>query len=257
MASAIIGGMNRKNWSRICVSEISTEARKTLKSRFPDIEIVETCNSTLVKDFDVIVFAVKPQAFDDVKSLLLGADLSRKLLLSIMAGIPLAKIQQCVSGSAQGVEFVRVMPNMPALIGKGVTGAVVQSERAKRVVEDLFSACSKVFYFKEEKFIDVVTAISGSGPAYFYYFIECLRNAGIGLGLSSEEATAMAIGTALGASLVAESSQYDIAALREQVTSKKGTTEAALNHMKSQNFEKIVTEAAFSAFERSQQLAKL
>lgn len=255
MANAIIGGMDRSKWSRICVAEVSGGARRSLEEKF-QIETVSNADHPSIVEFDVILFAIKPQAFDEVMDHISHIDFSNKLLISIMAGVTIQKIQKRVK-NLNNVELVRVMPNTPALIGKGITGAFVNSPDAKKVIDDLFSMCSQIFYFENESSLDVVTAISGSGPAYFFLFIESIRNAGIELGLSPEDASAMAIGTAVGASTLASVSNLDVKELREQVTSKKGTTEEALNTFKKHNFEETVKNAIFSAHRRSQALSKL
>jgi pyrroline-5-carboxylate reductase len=156
------------------------------------------------------------------------------------------------------VRFVRTMPNTPLLVGKGVTGVFVQDNTAKEIVEDLLKSTSQLFYCREEDDLNKVCAISGSGPAYFFLFVEALRDAGVAMGLNREDATQMAIGTCLGAGTLAANSfgKDDVAKLRENVTSKGGTTEAALNQFAAHKLREIVHDAAQAALIRGRELAK-
>lgn len=150
------------------------------------------------------------------------------------------------------------MPNTPLLVGKGVTGIYVEDNAAKEIVEDLLKSTSALFYCKQEDDLNKVCAISGSGPAYFFLFIEALRDAGVKMGLNKEEATQMAIGTCLGAGQLATNAfgKEDVAKLRQNVTSKGGTTEAALNQFANHKLRETVDAAVDAALQTGRRLAK-
>jgi len=141
------------------------------------------------------------------------------------------------------------------MIGKGVTGVYLENQQGREIVEALLGKVSELFYFDKEEALDVVTAISGSGPAYFFAFIEALRDAGVAMGLSKDIATRMAIGTALGASTLAHQNSHDIETLRKNVTSKGGTTAKALQQFNKAGLNQILRNASFAALKRSKELA--
>ena len=201
------------------------------------------------------MLATKPQSCAEVLGELKKFDLTGKLVLSIMAGIPLDVIKQGLGG--QKVRLVRTMPNTPLLVKLGVTGVYTTDRSAKKEVEALLGATSRLFFVPAEDDLNAVTAISGSGPAYFFAFIEALAEAGAKLGLDKEMATQMAIGTALGASTLAAASRDSISTLRKNVTSKGGTTEQALISFEKNELARIVAEAASAARERGRELSKL
>jgi len=201
------------------------------------------------------VLATKPQSCSEVLAELKQFDLTGKLVLSIMAGTPLDVIKQGLGG--QKVRLVRTMPNTPLLVKLGVTGVYSTDASAKKEVEALLGATSRIFFVSTEDDLNAVTAISGSGPAYFFAFIEALADAGAQLGLEPEMATQMAIGTALGASTLAANSKDSISTLRKNVTSKGGTTEQALLSFEKNELTRIVKEAAHAARERGRELSKL
>lgn len=172
-----------------------------------------------------------------------------------MAGIPLQTLQSGISGN--NVRFVRTMPNTPVLVGQGVTGIFTQDESCKEEVESLLSSTSYIFYVKNEDDLNTVTAISGSGPAYFFAFIEALADAGEKLGLDREVAIQSSIRTALGAATLAAQSKTDISTLRQNVTSKGGTTEQALKSFENSNLPQIIAKAVIAARDRGRELSKL
>lgn len=170
-----------------------------------------------------------------------------------MAGIPLSALQSKLKGD--GIKFVRTMPNTPLFVNCGVTGVYSTDSGTNDIVKSIFGGTGKVFFFNEEEDLNKVTAISGSGPAYFFLFIEAISKAGQEMGLSKEISDEMAIYTALGASKLAAESKDDVSVLRANVTSKKGTTDKAITTFQSQNFETIVRNAVFAALERARELA--
>jgi pyrroline-5-carboxylate reductase len=215
-------------------------------------------NCEVVADADLVVLAVKPQdmavAARDIARAL--AD-RRRLVVSVAAGIRLADLERWLGG---GIPMVRAMPNRPALIGAGITalyaGAGVTADD-RIAVEKLMSAAGETVWLEQESQMDAATAISGSGPAYFFLLIEALETAGIGIGLPHETSRRLATATARGAGRMAAESGLEPATLREQVTSRGGTTAAALAVMESDGLRATVQRAVEAAARRSIELATL
>lgn len=197
---------------------------------------------------DITILAVKPQQFAALRD-----ELSRMklpLLVSIMAGIPLAELQ------ASGVQVVRSMPNLPAAIGESMTVLCAPdlSEALRSAVTQLFEAIGRVAWVEDEEALHAVTAISGSGPAYLFAFMEALQTAATAHGLSPALARELVTQTMKGAALLASQSTDDAALLRAQVTSKAGTTEAALAAFAQGDLTGLVKAAVEAACRRSQEL---
>jgi len=251
MATAIISGIDRKSW-RVIVCEIYEPQRKVLEQKF-SLECVDSADQK-IEQAKVIIFAVKPQQLPDVLGVLRGVDLSKKTVISIMAGVPLATLKSSLKGT--GITFIRTMPNTPLMVRQGVTGVYLESaaKESEAVVRELLGKTSELFFFKSEELLNSVTALSGSGPAYFFAFIEALREAGEAMGIPRDVSTRMAIGTALGASTLAKESSDDLAQLRANVTSKGGTTERALATFNDRDLKKIVKDACFAALKRAEEL---
>lgn len=227
MASALIGGLLKRSASPadLYVVETSDAARDGLRARF-GVRTGAAPDATLAQ-YDAIVLAVKPQSLAEVARTL-GAHLGGQLVISIAAGMRAADLARMLGGYAR---IVRAMPNTPALIGMGVTGLVALDgvdAAGRTLATAVLEAVGEVVWCDNEAEIDVVTAVSGSGPAYVFYFIEALERAGRELGLSAERAHALALATFTGAAQLAAQSDDPIAVLRERVTSKGGTTAAAL-----------------------------
>lgn len=201
-----------------------------------------------------ILLAVKPQQFPSILEELKTARQleTAPLLISIMAGIPIAALQQITPN------VVRAMPNLPAIIHESmsVLCAPTLDAPAKALAESIFAAIGKTAWVKEEEQLHAVTAISGSGPAYLFAFMEALATTAEQHGLEAEQAKIMIAQTMLGASLLASESPDSFANLRAQVTSKGGTTEAALATLKKAKFQDVIAEAVDAAIERSKVLAK-
>lgn len=253
MAYAIIGGMDQTKW-RVIVDE-PFEAQRTRLEKELGVETVASVSVDLIKQSSMIVLATKPQTCGEVLSELKKIDLRGKTLVSIMAGIPLEVILEGVG--RQEVKLVRTMPNTPLLVKLGVTGVYTTDDSAKKQVEALLGATSKLFFVKSEDDLNAVTGVSGSGPAYFFAFIEALAQAGADMGLDPEMAKQMAIGTALGAATLAANSKDDVSTLRKNVTSKGGTTEQALLTFEKLGLPHIVKEAATAARDRGRELSKV
>jgi len=255
MATALIGSLlaSGHNIDQIQVAEPSVEARERLEKQWP-IKCFERA-ADAIKDMDAIVLAIKPAVLplvlEEIGKLVSG----QQMIISIVAGIHSSQIAAELSS---GAAVVRTMPNTPALIGLGITGMYARnncSDSQRAFAQRIMESAGAVVWLQEESMLDVVTGISGSGPAYFYYMIEALRDAGTRLGLSNEVASKLALHTAQGAGAMAVQSDLDVAELRRRVTTKGGTTEAALNQFKAGDFVQLVDSAVAAATRRCHELA--
>jgi len=255
MASALISSLfaSRHIVDRVQVADPGEGVRERLQKRWP-VHCFETA-AEAIQGMDAIVLAVKPQVLpvvlDEIGSLIN----SEQLVISIVAGIHTNQIADKLESESP---IVRTMPNTPALIGLGITGmyARVNCSLAQReLAQNLMESAGKVVWLDKESLLDVVTALSGSGPAYFFYLVECLRNAGAQLGLPAEIAAKLALHTAHGACAMAVQSDSDVIELREQVTTPGGTTEAAMDMLDMGHFEHLIDLAIRAATERGHQLA--
>lgn len=253
MAAAIIGGLlDAKYVAReaVRVVEINADTRARLQSEF-GIQATDDLASA-VGGSDVIVLAVKPQQLREVAQQLKPL-VSGQLLLSIAAGIRASDLARWLGSH----NVVRAMPNTPALVRKGVTGlyALPQVGQAQREVsESILGAVGSHAWLDEEAQLDAVTAISGSGPAYVFYFIEAMLQAARELGLDEAQARELAYGTFAGAIELAQQSSEDPATLRARVTSKNGTTERALLSMEANQVKQHIITAAKAAAARSKEM---
>lgn len=238
----------------LMVSETDAARRDAIQKKYKII--VEIDNNYLVKYCDVIIIAVKPQSIEDLlrQEICCGAS-KEKLIISIAAGIPTSYIEKIVG---RDVPVVRAMPNMPAVIGEAVTAVCAGSAASKEDLKLAVEVLSKIGDVVEvdEKMMDAVTAISGSGPAYFFYMIEALAEAAKKLGLDEKTAEELAIKTAIGSSELLDKMKERPGALRMKVTSKGGTTEAALKVFDSKKLGKIIEAAAKAACKRSKDMSK-
>lgn len=208
-------------------------------------------NSKIEKS-DIFIIAVKPQDFDEL-SKEITADLSHKLAISIMAGVGIKRMQNTLKME----EIVRVMPNLPLKVGKALSGWFCSKEVAKdekEIVKKILCSFGEEIEVLEEEKIDAITALSGSGPAYFFYLTELMAEAAKEYGFSEEEAEKIAKNTFFGSAVIAEKSNDSIKTLREKVTSKGGTTEAALKHLIENKFDKTFKEAIRAAYNRAKEL---
>lgn len=255
MATALIGGLfaSQDQIEQLQVADPSPDVKKRLEGKWP---ISCFTNATdAIRGMDTIVLAVKPQILPVVLNEIENAVSQHQLVISIVAGIPISQIAGHL-GAKQAI--VRTMPNTPALIGLGITGLYASSacdQDQRQQAEKLMRAGGEAVWLENEDLLDVVTAVSGSGPAYFYYLIEAMQNAGTRLGLSKEIAGKLALHTAYGASAMAVESDVDVAELRQRVTSRGGTTEAALEALAAGNFEELIDSAITAATKRGQDLA--
>ena len=256
MARALIGGLIARGASaaEFSVGEPSAQARQQLAQEFN--VAVSADNHAAIAGCALVIVAVKPQEAGKVLGALAPALRStRPLLLSIAAGIRIASLSRWVG---PGVPVIRSMPNRPALLGAGVTAVYAAPEvtaAQRELAAEVLRAAGQVVWVSHESDLDVVTALSGSGPAYFFLLAELMMQAAIAEGLEPQAARQLAVGTLHGAGALASASDGDLARLRQEVTSKGGTTEAALGAFAAADLNSIVARAVHAAAQRSRDLA--
>lgn len=256
MASSLIAGLVTQGWSagHIFVSDPVAEQCQRL-ARDHGVHICPD-NNAAATEADVLILAVKPQVMQTVLSDMRETiKQKRPLLISIAAGIPLSTL---ASNTAPDLALVRCMPNTPAMVGLGATAMVANlhcSDEHKALAQTILSAVGTALWLEDEAQIDAVTALSGSGPAYYFLLMEAMISAGMALGLDAQTATTLTLQTALGAATMARHSDVPPAELRRRVTSPGGTTEQALLAFEQGNFIGLVNEAMRAAEQRSKALA--
>ena len=253
MASAILGGLlkNGFNEKHLHVIEPLAQQREILSAL--GVHTWEAPQDFL-SNAHLVIWAVKPQVFKVAAQSVSGWT-KHALHLSVAAGITM----NSMSNWLQAPRLVRAMPNTPALVGLGQTGLFANanvSESDKSLIESVLQSTGQWLWLKDESLLDAVTAISGSGPAYVFYFLEAMCQAGEKMGLSSEEAKQLAIGTLIGAGNLAAQSTESPSVLRERVTSKGGTTQAALEVMQHESLGEKFQEAMWSAKRRAKALGE-
>ncbi len=206
----------------------------------------------LVSKADVILLAMKPQDLAAAAQSFRRALKSSQVVISILAGTPTQKLKSILGGRAK---IVRAMPNLGAEVGASMTVLSSASAPALRLAENIFSGCGAVMRL-EEKHMNMVTAISGSGPAYFFLLTELLAEAGIRAGISKDKSIQLAVQTARGAGLLASASSIPPAELRRRVTSKGGTTEAALKYFDSKKLSQIILDGIQAACRRGREMSR-
>jgi pyrroline-5-carboxylate reductase len=254
MATAIISGLIQGGLpgSAIDVVEPFLEARGKLLAQFGIAAQAQA--GAFLSRADLVVWAVKPQTFKEAAAAV-RPYASQALHLSVAAGIPSASIAQWLGNE----RVIRTMPNTPALIGKGITGmfaraAVTAADRA--LAEQLIGTTGTFVWLGEESALDAVTALSGSGPAYMFYFMEAMTEAGAQMGLSREQAHALAVATFIGAGELAKASPESPEVLRQRVTSKGGTTFAAITAMETAGIKAQFVQAMLAAQKRAQEMGR-
>ena len=255
MAYALIKGLLNNGFDANQIN-ISDPNEELLQSRESELKVTTySDNTSLLSNSDIIFFAVKPQVLSSVCLELKGVVKSKHLFVSIVAGIRSSDINRWLGGN---FALIRTMPNTPALFQTGVTGLfaneLVNNEQ-KSLVSSILSSVGECFWVDEEKLIDAITAISGSGPAYFFLLMQSMTQAGMALGLDEETANSLSIQTAYGASLMANKTGKDSRTLRTEVTSPNGTTQSAIESFQDQNFEGIVANATRAAYDRARELS--
>lgn len=255
MAEAIIGGLVDRRLvdpRRIQVVDPNPDRQSALHERY-GVGALGVVDDPFFET-DLIVLAVKPQVVQTALAPLAGR-VARTPLLSIMAGVPIARIEALLGGAS----VVRAMPNTPALIGAGITALYAPAEVAspvRQMAERTMQAVGETLWVGCEAEIDAVTALSGSGPAYCFLFLEAMEQAGAALGLPEETARRLAVGTMLGAAKLASASADPFEILRARVTSPGGTTAAALGVLFERNWAEALEAAVVAAYRRAQELAR-
>lgn len=256
MASSIIGGLVEGGFSasRITATDPHAPSLERLQARF-GIH-TQTDNGAAVAAADVVILAVKPQVLQTVCRELAPHLGHRPLLLSIAAGIDCASLERWLGGSPA---LVRCMPNTPALVHSGASGLYANarvSEEQRQLADAILAAVGVVRWLQREADLDAVTAVSGSGPAYYFLFMEAMIEAGVAQGLDRDTATALTLQTALGAARLASDSDVDVAELRRRVTSPNGTTEEAIRAFENDGLRAMVARAMDACAERSREMAR-
>lgn len=255
MAYAIITGLinNGISTEKIKISDTNESILSLRKSEFNLEAFMD--NVELAARCDVIILAVKPQVLSLVCHQLKDALNTNTLIISIAAGVRTHDIDRWLGGNNA---IVRTMPNTPALLNQGVTGLFANefvSETQKSLATDILKSVGTSLWVEEEIMLDAVTALSGSGPAYFFLMIESMAKAGVALGLNEKIAQQLSIQTALGAGMMANISKDSVRELRANVTSPNGTTQAAIESFQDQGFETMVSHAMRAAYDRAAELA--
>ena len=259
MANALVSGWLKQGCpaSQIHIIELSEELRAQWQARGVSVSAQP---DALLSQHTVWVFAVKPQQMREVVLSTKQYLQSDTLVISIAAGISIASLSKWLGSDSEGYgHIVRCMPNTPALVAAGVTGMAalpVLSAQEREVATSLLSAVGQAVWVDNDQSIDAVTALSGSGPAYVFLFLESLIEGAIELGLTTEQARTLALATLTGSTKLAAESVEPASVLRERVTSKGGTTAAALDVFKNRNFTEIVKKAMCAADQRAAELSK-
>jgi len=257
MGQALARGMLDSGWhaDNIAIVDSDQAITKKLSEKFSDCHIYSQSEAAL-NIADIVVLAVKPQNMQIAcEQIAAQCQIKRPLIISIAAGVLIQNIDTWLGGE---LPIVRCMPNTPALVQAGVTGLFANTEVSTQQRDLAFTILNSVgtaLWIETETLLDAVTALSGSGPAYFFYLIEAMMDAGKSLGLSEAQARELTLATASGAAKLISSSDKSALELRHAVTSKGGTTEAAINTLQQHDMKKIIETAIKNAAIRSQQLS--
>ncbi len=259
MASSIIGGLVKQGYpaDRITACDPNTDNLDKLNNDFAIT--TSTDNQQASRHADIIILSIKPQILkavvEDLKDTIGNRD-TRPLIISIAAGISGQHIQQWL---ACEIAIVRCMPNTPSLVQQGASGLYANSNTSaqqKQHAEQLLQTVGYTTWVADESLIDAVTAVSGSGPAYFFLLMEAMIEAGIQQGLDHNSAAKLTLQTALGAATLACNSDVAVDELRRRVTSPGGTTERALQHFEKAGLKSIVADAMKACAERSEEMSE-
>ncbi len=256
MANSLIRGLLSKGAQAQNLFACDPDAKK-LSTLHEECGIVTGSMADIAKQADVVLLAVKPQVMPEVCKSLAPLLAERScLIISIAAGIPLSSMQSWLGDS---VAIVRCMPNTPALVSAGATGMYANAKTTAdqtQLAGGILAAVGIVCWLEQEQDIDAVTALSGSGPAYYFLMMEAMEAAAVKLGLSTDVARQLTLQTAMGAALLATGSNVPPAELRARVTSPGGTTEQAIKTFQSKGFEQLVEKAMEAAQRQSVELAR-
>lgn len=245
MALSIVSGMLTHNFSArdIYLSDIDANL---LQKRQQELQVNIATNKEIAQSCEVIFLAVKPQVIDEVCRELQVQ--KHAIIVSIMAGITTNKLQQLLHTT----NIIRTMPNTPAQVGFGATG-IFSLVGKNNIIEKIFNSIGVCVWVEKEEDIDSITALSGSGPAYFYLMFEAMINSAITMGLSENDAKKLCLQTAMGAAIMGKNA--NLSQLRTNVTSKGGTTAAALAEFEHNNFTAIIENAMMAAKNRAYELS--
>jgi pyrroline-5-carboxylate reductase len=253
MGASLLGGLTSKQYppKKITITDASAEKLNQIQKKF-NVQTT-TDNIKAIKTADIVIFAIKPNIFSKV-ALELSEVIQQKkpLVISIAAGITESSIQHWLGG---GISIIRSMPNTPSLIGCGATALFANNyvtQNQRHSAESILNSVGITLWLDKEILINAATALSGSGPAYFFLIIEALQKAGETLGLSPSVARALTLQTAYGAARLALESEKNIVELRAAVTSPGGTTEQAINVLEKANIREIMTNTLLAAQKRAE-----
>jgi len=255
MAKSLAGGLLRHGIPATAIVAADPDASQRASMAALGIAVVES-NAAAITGAAAIVLAVKPQVLGNVVADLAKTLRPEQLLISIAAGVPSNAIERW---SRHGNGIVRCMPNTPALYGAGVTALFANDRvtpRQRQIAESILAAVGHIIWVPDEAAIDAVTAVSGSGPAYFFYLMEAMIEAGVALGLDAETARTLTLKTAYGAAVMANESIVEPAQLRRNVTSPGGTTERAISVLDRGACKALIDDAVRQAARRSEELAR-
>lgn len=256
MAKSLIGGLIASGYSKehIIATDPTEAQRNTITETF-GIHCLED-NNAAIEQSDIIVLAVKPQILETVcQNIQASIQAKKPLVISVAAGIRSEDINRWLGGNNA---IVRTMPNTPALIQSGATGLFANgqvSDEQKNQAEHIMRAAGLTIWVEQETQLDAVTALSGSGPAYYFLFMEAMEEAAQKLGLDAQTAHLLTMQTALGAAKMVLESRDDCATLRKNVTSPNGTTEQAINTFETEGIRDMVEKAMQAANNRAEELA--
>ncbi len=255
MAASLVGGLIAQGYpaSRIVVCDPSAAARHRLQTAYG--VATSDDNAAAASVADVVVLAVKPQVMETVARGLTPGLVRQPLVISIAAGVTLSALRKWLNCEAP---LVRCMPNTPALVGAGITGLYAGTDVSaaqRQAANEILAAAGATLWVAQESDIDAVTAVSGSGPAYFFLVMEAMMAAAEDLGLTPAVARQLTLQTALGAARMALGDEIDPAELRRQVTSPGGTTEAAIHVLEAGGLAPLLRKAVAAAHKRAEEMA--
>lgn len=259
MARAILGGLLAREYKpgdtpSISVADPLEATRIELESRFGVKTFAQ--GKDAIVGAKTIVLAVKPQIIPLVLQQLKDALQTDQLLISVAAGTTCQTIE---TELGQKAAIIRAMPNLPAIVGSGITGVYPNphcTQQNRQQADEILSAVGEVIWIDKESLMDAVTAVSGSGPAYVFYLIESMRDAGVAAGLHFDVATKLALYTVIGSGQLAQQEDIDVSDLRRQVTSPGGTTAAALAVLEKAGCDDILKQAVLTARDRARELSE-
>jgi pyrroline-5-carboxylate reductase len=252
MGSALVGGLIRNGIIKSSSIQVHDRIKEKAVKLENELGVKTTMPEKGVQDSDIIVLAIKPQNLSEFADSHKFSLTEKQFVVSVLAGVDIKRLQSCLGSSAV---IIRAMPNTPGMVGKGITAISCSSHNGLEVGERLFESIGAVVRV-DESLMNAVTALSGSGPAYVFAFIEALIQAGHAQGLDTDAAKQLSVEMLYGAIHLLKETGDDPAALREKVTSPGGTTEAALKVFSQKDFSGIVAEAVSRAVKRAEELAK-